>query len=430
MWTTDGTVANYTLASSVKVVLASGVEIDYRRGATTGSQQPQADLISNGAAPYSGYLATKVASVVSTDNTSGTKATAKASAEAALAGRLFTYKLNAEGEVTHMVFANGTNAEIAQTYNSSAKYNEDIFTFGGADLDDESKLILAPVTSVAKDALVCVTSHTHTDDCYKLAYNVDEEDLELLSFKTMDEDAAAIVADLFTIKNADFLSAAIIRNPIDAGIFKTHFAVVTETGTATDAAGQPVQSLTMLQSGEEVALKVKEELGTSVAAAGDIIQYQLNAAGEIEKVNVVYDADAVSNKLKDGTYNLTNLATNKVAFVGGIITKIDGDKVTFAAGTITDANSDGVLEGTGTTTGVRKLVESEGNTYVSVNKNAVRKQDYKVIDAGLLSESYGDVIYAAIAMINKDNRIEDVVMVEIARSSTVVADATAWINLL
>ncbi len=440
MWTTDGTVANYTLASSVKVILASGVEVDYRRGATTGSQQPQANLISNGAAPYSGTLAAKVASVVSTDHTSGTKATAKAAAETALAGRLFTYKLNAEGEITNMVFANGTNAEIAQTNNGSAKYNEDIFTFGNADLDDESKLILAPVSSVARNgAAACGTAHTHTDDCFKLEYNVDEEDLELLSFKSMDEDAVGIVADLFTIKNSDFLSAAIIRNPIDAGIFKTHFAVVTETGTAVDAAGQPVQSLTMLQSGEEVALKVKEELGTTVAAAGDIIQYQVNAAGEIENVNVVYDASAGSNRLDDSTYALaaSGAPANKVAFVGGIITKIDGDKITLAAGTITDANSDGVLEGTGTTTGVRKINETEGNTYASFKTDAARKQDYKLIDAGLLSESYGDVIYAAVAMVNDDNRIEDVVMIEIARpttagafTNTIVVDAQAWVTAL
>lgn len=427
MWTEDGTVANYTVAPTVKVTVGAASPVNYRR---TGTAPLQSVLFSSGGAVYDA-VATSMAASADADETAAVNVTAKTAAEANLKNRLVTYRLNAAGEIAELTFAGASASSNIVTASVSGKYNDDINTFAGRDLDDNSKLFLAPVSKVGEGTGV---------DAGKLIFGVDEEDIELLAFSSMDPDAASnTAADVFTFKNDDYLGAALIKAPLDLGIVKTHLAVVRGEGTSSDADGMTVKSYSLFQSGEVVSLKADYDVFGSSSIAdentvavgnGDVIQYTTNVDGEINEVNIVYDADAISGKLDEGSYTMGSLDTNKVAFVAGIVTEVKNGAMSI------DTT---VGDGTGTIQRAR-LNETEGNTYALVNKDAITRPNdvEKLAGADMIRESYSNVYYLAIAIVNEDGRFEDVVQVKLdgiaglAGDPAVIelADVTAFLATL
>ena len=418
MWTEDGKVDNYTVAATVKVTVGASAPVNYKR---TGVGTLQSVLFSSGGAVYDA-VATSMAASADADETAAVNVTAKTAAEANLKNRLVTYRLNAAGEIAELTFAGVSASSNIVTEVVSGKYNDDINTFAGKDLDDNSKLFLAPVSKVGEGTGV---------DAGKLIFGVDEEDIEVLAFSSMDPDAASnTAADVFTFKNDDYLGAALIKAPLDLGIVKTHLAVVRGEGTSSDADGLTVKSYSLFQSGEIVNLKADYDVfgsatifdeNTVAVGNGDVIQYTTNVDGEINEVNIVYDADAIADKLDEGSYTMGNLDTNKVAFVAGIVTEVKNGAMSI------DTT---VGDGTGTIQRAR-LNETEGNTYALVNKEAITRPNdvEKLAGADMIRESYSNVYYLAIAIVNEDGRFEDVVQIKLDNTTSLVA-ATAFLATL
>ena len=416
MWTEDGKVDNYTVASTVKVTVGASAPVNYKR---TGVGTLQSVLFSSGGAVYDA-VATSMAASADADETAAVNVTAKTAAEANLKNRLVTYRLNAAGEIAELTFAGASASSNIVTEVVSGKYNDDINTFAGKDLDDNSKLFLAPVSKVGEGTGANVG---------KLIYGVDEEDIKVLAFSSMDPDASSnTAADVFTFKNDDYVGAALIKAPLDLGIRKTHLAVVRGEGTSSDADGLTVKSYSLLQSGEIVNLKADYDVFGSASIAdssvavgnGDVIQYTTNVDGEINEVNIVYDADGGSGDylIEDG-YDLAShvtrpLGTNKLAYVAGIVTEVKNGAMSI------DTT---VGNGTGTVERAR-LNETEGNTYALVNKAAITRPNdvEKLAGADMIRESYSNVYYLAIAIVNEDGRFEDVVQVKLDNIASLVDD--------
>lgn len=393
MWTEDGKVANYTVAASLRVKGADVLYASYPAEATfkrTGTVDGTTSFL-------------QTAIINETQSTAGTAYidlllddATEVNAKAKIAKRLVAYKLNSAGEISELIFAGaGSTRPIIVGSAAARSYNPDINTFGGIDLDNNSKLIVAKVTGTSAMS----------------DWNVDEDDVEIAAFDALDEDLT-YNSFLYNFNGEDTLGVALFDAAPSVGVVKSHLAVVTEIGTTADADGLTVSSYTLLQGGEEVTLKADyDELNGSTGwGLGDVVQYAVNPENEIVEVNTIYDANGANgsrfNDQYDGnTYNMANLATRKLAFVYGITTEVKNGAM------VIDST---VGDGTGSTYRAR-LNETEGNTYALVNKLTVaRKQDVsKLSSADAVKESYSSVYYLAIAVVNDDGRYEDVVQIKI-----------------
>ena len=331
-------------------------------------------------------IETIVSPVVAAAETDDDKADAKAAAEAALAARVVTYKLNSNGEIQELRFAGAGAYEFAATARDS-KYNDDLQTFGGEDLDANSKLFIAPVTAITVDG--------------KTAYTVDEEDLAMGAFASIDEDDS-YDAYLFMFEDDDYLGAAIVGKEIDSSLKTCHLAMVKSISTGLDAEGSPVTIYTFVQSGETLTKAVDYDKASEVAemTIGDVFLYTVNAEDEINKSELIFDVAA------DGTYSAASLvanypntvegiAANDRAIIFGEVAEVEGDKLTV-----------GSLKA--------KMNDTEGNTYAQFEvarfatsnpSNAVKA----LKGYGYIKESYGRNVYEVVAVVNEDGRFEDIV---------------------
>ncbi len=308
------------------------------------------------------------------------------------AKRIVTYKLNADGEINELRFpAKGASFSLVA---KEGKYNDDLVTFAGQDLDESSKLFVAPVSEVGE---------TKT-------YNVDEDDLELTSFATMDEDVS-YKATLFTFENDDYLGAALVNEAVANSMKKSHLAVVKGVSTALDANDNEVTKYTFVQSGEIVVKTVSFEEKVTAMTVGDVFRYSVNGNDEIVKTELIFDISE-GKFATDYKYTEELLAKNDIAMVMGTVVKVDGNKLTIDVDGVWDEDKATGLEDQI----VLRMSETEGNTYAQVDvakltssnpANAVKALN----GTAYIKESYGKHDYKVIAIIGETERFEDMVQI-------------------
>lgn len=364
----DGTFANLTVAPTANVYVAfsgnSNVYGKYVAKRSDGTQDAVATFLDTFLAPQ----------------------TDPDDAKAYVQARVMTYSLNADGEIKEMRFIGPANSEFDATFVSGGKYYDDVDVFGSYDLNDDSVLFVAPFTT-----------DTNGD------YIVDEDKLEVSSFDLMDEDST-YDAYVFGYDDDEFLGAAVVTAPITSSMKFAHLAVVQAKTSGLDAEDITNVKYTFVQGGEVLQLAVDTDYAAPTMAAGDVFRYTVNADGEIDAIELVYDASA---EIFSTSYAYSALGANDIAIVYGEISEIKAGKMTIAQ---VGAYSD--IPGT-------KLAfnTTEGNTYASIDEARVQgtvapNTGVKVLaGAGNLKASYGSNDYYVVAIVGENNRFEDCVMI-------------------
>lgn len=408
LFTAEGKLETFTVASVLKLTDNTGAQSTLKR--TDGTQDA-----------YFGYVdAQGVYHAGPFDALYADKATA-AAAKNALKDRVITYKLNSNGELSAMAFAKAddTNAKFNVATNSGSintglKYYDDTDVFASQDIDNNSKLFIAPVTLIGA------------------TYNVAKDDLAMASYASLDEEAS-YDAFIYMTSKSDFLGAAIIPEEVTSVIKTAHLAVVKLNTTVLDAAGNDVTKYTFYLGGELLELLVDPEADTNKVSTaetqmtpGDVFRYTVNADGEIDNIQLVYDASAgamytaFENSL-NLAYSPTTLNTHKTALVYGNISEIKSGKMVVT--TTWDDDADGVVDAAiaGATAGVPKLTinNTDGNTYVSVDESLLSNPDLAPNGVKALTSSSSlkasvagtNKAYFVIATVGENNRFEDCVMI-------------------
>jgi len=363
LFTVDGALETYDVASSLKVYEGNEYKT-YKRNDKT-----QDDFFKG--------IEEKVADEDS-----------KAEAIEKLSGRLVTFKLNSSNEITELRFAGVQGkADFFVKREETAKYSEKTNMFAKWDLDDNSKLFVAPVTEIAEGA-----------------WNVDEEDIELASFAGLDEEKVGGY-DVFTFNfdKADYLGAALSGVKISSTMKKSHLAVVKTKSTGIDADGSDVDKYTFVQSGEILTKSVDYDAMTEVdsMSIGDVFRYVVDADDEIEETEVYYKA--ASRKFDAGEWELKDYDANDIAIVYGNVAKIKGNKL--------------YLGETEETAEVYSMNETEGNTYALVDEvkmagNNPSSAVKALSGASYIKDSYGSYTYYVVALYGEDSALEDIVQIQ------------------
>lgn len=305
-------------------------------------------------------------------------------AKAKLGGRIVTFKTNSSNEITELRFAGSTGDDFTVT-EKAAKYNDDTQVFGSYDLNDSSKLFVAPVTKIADGA-----------------YNVDEEDLEIASFSSLDEDKlGGYQAFIYMFNKDDYLGAALVGEEIDGTLKKSHLAVVKTRSTGLDADGSDVDKYTFVQSGETLTKGVDYDKMNEVDKmdTGDVFRYTKNGDDEIAKTNVIYVAK--TRAFDAGDFAYADYDLNDIAVVYGKVTEIKSGRITI------EGDDDLSL----------RPNDSEGNTYALVDENKLSGSNKSAAVKSLSSsasikDSYGSTDYYVVAIVGESGRFEDIVQIQ------------------
>ncbi len=118
-----------------------------------------------------------------------------------LSGRMVHYKLNEDSEICELHFAGAFTEEFHVQSFDGSRYYPDVQIFGGYDLDENSKLFVAPVTEVSTGR-----------------FNVAIEDMSVLPFAALDEEKiSGYTAHMYTYYGNENLGAAIVCDEVADG---------------------------------------------------------------------------------------------------------------------------------------------------------------------------------------------------------------------
>ncbi len=403
LFTSEGTIDTYNVASSLKVYEEASHVVNgqtvYTWDATVYKRENGTDLQYDFFEGQGGLM-------------SQISATTEAAAKAQLPGKVVLYKLNSNNEISELRFA-GSYIELQSKPVVNAKYYDDTKIFGGEDIDDNSKLFVAPVT---------LLSTVNGVD----KWGVDEDDVELASFSSLDEDEQYNGITLFKFDDDDYLGAAVSDREVVSAMKKSHLAVVKSVSTGLDAEGFNVAKYTFVQSGEVITKAVDNDADTGAVhtlSVGDVFRYAVNGEDEIKKTQLIVDASVAATAAANGNVagfnnqGLTEAAlqTNDIAIVYGKVTEIKGGKM--------------IIAGTNTK---YSMNETEGNTYAFVDGAKINSTRYSASAVSVLSgpgyikEDYNDTYeYFAVAIIGETGRYEDIVEFEFAQAAAPVVTPPA-----
>ena len=243
--------------------------------------------------------------------------------------RFFQYELNSAGKVKAIWTASATR--------SDDNFSED----------------LAP-----EDEVIYKASNNRLGTVY-LGENTKVFSIKTAYIATADERAVTIATPamfkdtegynaVFYDRDINGYPAAVVITNADAGIdVATHPLVLTKVTEGTNAAGYKVAKFYGYQAGEVVEAQGSEELvivndddeidesiEVSDLAAGDVVIFSLDAAGDIEKINVLFTAAEAAAALEDNTDVWAEGDEDEVMeYFGLVADKANGNRVTFYDGT-------------------------------------------------------------------------------------------------
>ena len=305
----------------------------------------------------------------------------EAAAQAKIASRFFTYKTNSAGQVTEIRMAGSTGAPIA-AMPKSAKWNPEFEEFGGESIG-EAKFFSAPM-----------------EDKGTNQWNINTDKVALVDFASLDEDDT-YAATLYMLDGEDELAAVLMADKPALGLEASPLAVIQAIGTKLDADENSVYSYTIVQSGEvKVVTADYDEYPSGLGyVVGDIFQYAVNAEDEIVEAELVYDS---ANRALTAYATGLDVPNDDMAFVFGVVTEY-ADYIMLAS----DVGSDLIAD----TFAKFKISEVEGATYAWYEEAAANNPVKKITINGIRETVRANAVYAAVAKVNENERVEDVVVI-------------------
>ncbi len=243
--------------------------------------------------------------------------------------RLITYK-ESNGEISEMVFSiadTGTDGiEVYgandRTFNASAltsgDYKENTKRLAGQKLLDSTVMFNMPAyTEVGYSYL----TYNSTGDIYK----IDADKIQVYAWSSLKEGVAGGYSGALYNVDKNGIGAVLVTEKMGFSGNANALAVVTSISTGLDAAGNSATVVTFMQAGETQSLVVNDDGDGAAllkaASAGDVFQYNLNAAGEISASLLIYDySDTYLRETSGG-------AGSDIEYKLGIVTDNDGSDV-------------------------------------------------------------------------------------------------------
>ncbi len=236
--------------------------------------------------------------------------------------QLITYDTNSNGEISYINTAaknatSGTSLKntFSLDYTSgSAVYTASSKKLAGFNLNSSTLVFEIPADSDNTEDYAVRDLNMFVD---KSTYDVDIYDLS--------ED---LTAGVVIVKNSSGVVNA-----------ESSIAVVKKIAETTNSDGNTVHKLYALMDGKEVVVNAKDTdtllKKGNVLTAGDIIQYQTNSKGEIDKVTVLFDS---ADRAKDEIEVKTDIEGTEMTTIIGTVTKKFANSMNIKANNMSETN--------------------------------------------------------------------------------------------
>ncbi len=268
------------------------------------------------------------ASKIKVNNTSGLKGEAVVNAiKEANKGslkQLITFDKNSNGEISYINTASvnetsGTplkNAFSLDFASETAKYNAASKKLGGFNVNASTLVFEIPSNAQDSEEYSIRTIDMFVD---KTTYDVEIYDLtEDLTAKVV------IVKNSTGVVNAD-----------------SSIAVVNRVAGASNDDGDEIHKLYAFQDGKEIIINAKDTdtllKDDKVLQTGDIIQYQKNSKGEIDKITLLFDSN---NRKNNDIEVMTEVEGTEMVTIIGTVTKKFANSMNIVANNMPETNLD------------------------------------------------------------------------------------------
>ena len=238
--------------------------------------------------------------------------------------QLITYDTNTNGEISYINTASvneSSGTALKNTFSldyvsENAKYNAASKKLGGFNVNSSTLVFEIPA---------------------------DAEDSEEYSVRTIDMFVDKSTYDIEIYDLTEELTASVVVVKNSAGVVNadSSIAVVNRVASATNGEGDEVHKLYAFQDGKEIVINAKDTdtlvKEGSTLQTGDIIQYQKNSKGEIDKITLLFDS---RDRAKDEVEVMTEVEGTEMVTIIGTVTKKFANSMNIVANNMPETNLD------------------------------------------------------------------------------------------
>ncbi len=238
--------------------------------------------------------------------------------------QLITYDTNTNGEISYINTASvnessGTalkNAFSLDYVSENAKYNAASKKLGGFNVNSSTLIFEIPA---------------------------DAEDSEEFSVRTIDMfvDKSTYDVEIYDLTEDLTASVVIVKNSTGVVNADSSIAVVNRVAASTNSDGDEVHKLYAFQDGKEIVINAKDTdtlvKEGSTLQTGDIIQYQKNSKGEIDKITLLFDRN---NRASNEVEVMTEVEGTEMVTIIGTVTKKFANSMNIVANNMPETNLD------------------------------------------------------------------------------------------
>ena len=238
--------------------------------------------------------------------------------------QLITYDTNTNGEISYINTASvneSSGTALKNTFSldyvsENAKYNAASKKLGGFNVNSSTLVFEIPANA---------------------------EDSEEYSIRTIDMfvDKSTYDVEIYDLTEDLTASVVIVKNSTGVVNADSSIAVVNRVAQSTNSDGDEVHKLYAFQNGKEITINAKDTdtlvKNGKVLQTGDIIQYQTNSKGEIDKITVLFDSNDRTN---DEIEVMTEVEGTEMVTIIGTVTKKFANSMNIKANNMPETNLD------------------------------------------------------------------------------------------
>lgn len=238
--------------------------------------------------------------------------------------QLITYDTNSNGEISYINTASvneSAGTALKNTFSldyaaEEAKYNAASKKLGGFNVNSSTLVFEIPA---------------------------DADDSEEYSIRKIDMfvDKSTYDIEIYDLTEDLTASVVIVKNSTGVVNADSSIAIVNKIAETENADGDAVHKLYALQDGKEITINAKDtdtlKKEGGVLQTGDIIQYQTNSKGEIDKITVLFDSnDRADNDIEV----MTEVEGTEMVTIIGTVTKKFANSMNIKANNMPETNLD------------------------------------------------------------------------------------------
>lgn len=238
--------------------------------------------------------------------------------------QLITYDTNSNGEISYINTASvneSAGTALKNTFSldyvsKEAKYNASSKKLGGFNVNSSTLVFEIPA---------------------------DADDSEEYSIRKIDMfvDKSTYDIEIYDLTEDLTASVVIVKNSTGVVNADSSIAIVNRIAETENEDGNTVHKLYALQDGKEIKINAKDtdtlKKNGGILQTGDIIQYQTNSKGEIDKITVLFDSNDRAN---DDIEVMTEVEGTEMVTIIGTVTKKFANSMNIKANNMPETNLD------------------------------------------------------------------------------------------